>query len=149
LPPGRRSGRHLYFAYGSNLDLEQMRDRCPGAEPLGVARLGGQKLTFAGSSLGWGGGVATLVPARRRTVPGLVYELTDDDLARLDLYEGHPFVYERRSVRVDLEGRRVRAITYVRPATRRALPSTPYLTKIARAYLRLGFDIAHIRKAFQ
>ena len=32
---------HLYFAYGSNINLEQMAWRCPGAEVFGPAVLGG------------------------------------------------------------------------------------------------------------
>ena len=31
---------NLYFAYGSNLDLEQMAQRCPDAEIVGPVRLG-------------------------------------------------------------------------------------------------------------
>lgn len=31
----------LYFAYGSNINLEQMADRCPAAEVVGTAVLDG------------------------------------------------------------------------------------------------------------
>ena len=30
-------GKHLYVAYGSNLNLEQMASRAPTAQPLGAA----------------------------------------------------------------------------------------------------------------
>ena len=36
----------LYFAYGSNLDAEQMKARCPTARPLRTARLADHRLGF-------------------------------------------------------------------------------------------------------
>ncbi|RYE82539.1 MAG: gamma-glutamylcyclotransferase, partial [Hyphomicrobiales bacterium] len=29
----------LYFAYGANMDIAAMRERCPRSTPLGLARL--------------------------------------------------------------------------------------------------------------
>ena len=40
---------NLYFAYGSNLDLEQMAQRCPDAEIVGPVRLENYELRFRGS----------------------------------------------------------------------------------------------------
>ena len=37
---------NLYFAYGSNLDLEQMAQRCPDAEIVGPVRLENYELRF-------------------------------------------------------------------------------------------------------
>lgn len=42
---------NLYFAYGSNLDLEQMAQRCPDAEIVGPVRLENYELRFRGSAL--------------------------------------------------------------------------------------------------
>ena len=39
-------GKHLYVAYGSNLNLEQMAGRAPKAQPLGAGYLKGWKLVF-------------------------------------------------------------------------------------------------------
>ena len=38
----------LYIAYGSNLNLEQMKHRCPTAEVVGVAELRNWRLWFRG-----------------------------------------------------------------------------------------------------
>ena len=51
----------LYFAYGSNINLEQMAWRCPGAEVFGPAVLEGYELLFRGNSRR-GSGVATIAP---------------------------------------------------------------------------------------
>ena len=50
----------LYFAYGSNINLEQMADRCPAAEVVGTAVLDGYELLFRGKRSGYG--VATIEP---------------------------------------------------------------------------------------
>ena len=39
----------LYFAYGSNMNLNQMAFRCPEAEVVGVVRVDDYRLTFCGS----------------------------------------------------------------------------------------------------
>lgn len=60
---------NLYFAYGSNLDLEQMAQRCPDAEIVGPVRLENYELRFRGS------GFATVAPKKggrsRQTVNSL------------------------------------------------------------------------------
>jgi gamma-glutamylcyclotransferase (GGCT)/AIG2-like uncharacterized protein YtfP len=131
-----------YFAFGSNLDERQMRARCPGAALLGPATLPRHALVFAGYSGRWRGGVASVVRDPRRSVPGVLYRLGRDDLARLDRFEGHPVIYERvtRYV-IDHEGRRRRVQVYVlRRAVAPRLPSLEYARVMARAYDRLGLD---------
>jgi len=131
-----------YFAYGSNLDEEQMRARCPSAVVEGPAMLPNHTLVFGGFSHRWGGAVASIVRARGVAVPGLVYTLEGDDVARLDRIEGHPFAYERVARFVVVEGRRRRVQTYVQPegTFETWAPPAAYLAVIARAYRRLGFD---------
>ena len=50
----------LYFAYGSNINLEQMAVRCPAAQVVGPAVLDGYELLFRGNRRGTG--VATIEP---------------------------------------------------------------------------------------
>jgi len=139
---GRKVRRTLYFAYGSNLDLTQMRRRCPGARPVGPAVLDGYRIGFAGRSQLWGGGgVATLLKVHDDWVEGILYDLPLAELTILDRYEGHPVAYRRRLLRVEDEhGQRRRAQVYVKEAAIEAPPSPDYLGVIRRAYHRLGFD---------
>lgn len=51
---------NLYFAYGSNLDLAQMAQRCPDAEIVGPVRLENYELRFRGS------GFATVATEKRQ-----------------------------------------------------------------------------------
>lgn len=41
----------IYFAYGSNLNLEDMKVRCPTARLLGAGRAEGHELMFRGHLL--------------------------------------------------------------------------------------------------
>lgn len=77
----------LYFAFGSNLDREQMSQRCPGCRPRFRARLDDHQLAFSHLSRRWGGGAADVIPAAGRVVWGAVYELDPPHLEQLDRYE--------------------------------------------------------------
>lgn len=79
----------LYFAYGSNMDWDQMRDRCPSARFVGVAKLPGHKLGFSRRSKTRGCGVADAVADQGSNVWGVVYEVDDRDVGRLDAAEGY------------------------------------------------------------
>lgn len=58
----------LYIAYGSNLNLEQMKHRCPTAEVVGTAELKNWRLWFRGGNHS---AVATIERERGFTVPVL------------------------------------------------------------------------------
>lgn len=140
----------IYFAYGSNLDLEQMGRRCPGARALGTAILGGFRLGFAGRSSLWGGGVATLVRDIEAFVPGLLWTLAPSDLERLDRFEGHPYAYERTLLQVcDADGNDVRACVYIKEGASPNAPTDDYAGLIRRAYIHRGFDEALLERALR
>ena len=85
------SNNILYFAYGSNLSLEQMRERI-GSKPkvISGAYLENHRLGFTlYSKLTWKGGVADIVPEAGSKVWGAVYELTEEQLVKIDHYEGY------------------------------------------------------------
>jgi gamma-glutamylcyclotransferase (GGCT)/AIG2-like uncharacterized protein YtfP len=133
----------LYFAYGSNLDDEQMRARCPSARVVGRATLPGHALTFGGFSHRWGGAVASVLRAKGAAVPGVLYALDPGDVRALDRFEGHPFAYERVvKLVLDEQGRRRRVTTYLQPSEgfEPWAPPQGYFDVLWRAYARLGFD---------
>jgi hypothetical protein len=81
-------GDVLYFAYGSNLDFDQMKSRCPSARFAGVAKLPGRRLAFTRWSESRKGAVADAVADPASEVWGAVYEITAEDLGKLDGHEG-------------------------------------------------------------
>ena len=85
------SKNKLYFAYGSNLSLQQMRERI-GSRPkvISEAYLENHRLGFTVySKLTWKGGVADIVPEAGSKVWGAIYELTEPQLEKIDHYEGY------------------------------------------------------------
>lgn len=78
------AGELHYFAYGSNMNKEQMLAR--GAKPrvVGAAKLPDHELAFFDYSAVWDGAEETVVPAPGHDVWGVVYELSPGDRERLD-----------------------------------------------------------------
>ena len=132
----------LYFAFGSNIDTAQMRQRCPSARVLAEALLPKHRLVFNGFSRSWGGAVASVMRDPDADVPGLLYDLAAADIARLDGFEGHPWVYARCARLVRLaDGTQKRAQVYIHTQPERVgKPSWRYTMTIWRAYKVRGFD---------
>lgn len=78
----------LYFAYGSNMDPEQIKARCPDAELVGIGVLPDHALCFPRRSTKRNCGVSSVAPAAGREAWGVVLRLTPKDLASLDASEG-------------------------------------------------------------
>ena len=78
----------LYFAYGSNLDFVQMRERCPSAQFVTTATLPAHRLAFTRKSIGRNCGVADAVVDEKEVVWGVVFAIAETDLGRLDNSEG-------------------------------------------------------------
>ncbi len=96
----------LYFAYGSNLNAGQMKQRCPDSEEISAAVLDGWQLK---ERL-----FADIEPAPGECVNGALYEISRKDLANLDYYEGYPEFYTRKRVQVtDCAGVYREALVYV------------------------------------
>ncbi|MFS8840446.1 gamma-glutamylcyclotransferase family protein [Synechococcus sp. W55.2] len=105
---------HWYFAYGSNLDAQQMGHRAVDFKEARRARLQGYRLTFnkRGND---GTGKANIVRDPSGVVWGVAYLCSSDRLERMDRYEGIPGGHYRRQqvqLRSD-EGEVIEAMTYV------------------------------------
>ncbi|MEX0652931.1 MAG: gamma-glutamylcyclotransferase family protein [Phycisphaeraceae bacterium] len=137
-----------YFAYGSNLDPVQMRGRCPGSAPLGRAVLRGHRLVFPRPCASWGGGVAGIEVDGGAVVEGVVYHVTDADLASLDRYEGvADGEYERRRVIVHQpDGKSFEVWTYYANADPAGPtpPSRRYLEAILRGARHYGLPAGYV-----
>jgi gamma-glutamylcyclotransferase len=70
------------------MDPEQMRERCPSTCFVCVARLPDHRLAFTRKSTRRNCGVADAVEAEGNEVWGVVYEIDDHDLPKLDRLEG-------------------------------------------------------------
>jgi len=129
----------VYAAYGSNMDAEQMHERCPHSPTRGMGWLEGWRLTFGGEELGWDGALATLVEEPGCSVFVMLYDITDRDAETLDTYEGADTgLYAKIRVRVHTVDGNVLAWVYVLTAYEGGLPSARYLGLMADAAEKAG-----------
>ena len=91
--------KKYYLAYGSNLNIAQMKHRCPDAKPVGTAVIRDYELLFKGSKTG---AYLTIEPQKGAYVPVGVWEVTADDESKLDLYEGYPTFYYKKEIRLPM-----------------------------------------------
>ena len=76
----------VYVAYGSNLNMEQMRDRCPTAEFIGTGAIENYELQFKGSLHN---AHATIAPKEGSSALVGVWRIQKRDESHLDMYEGY------------------------------------------------------------
>ncbi|WP_268885397.1 gamma-glutamylcyclotransferase family protein [Agrobacterium vitis] len=142
----------LYFAYGSNMDATQMKARCPDARVVGLASLNGHVLCFPRRSKTRGCGVSSILAKDGCETWGVIYELSDADLVALDRNEGYRQdrdpsnnAYNRITVSVKLDGKRIDAETYV--ASRQEgvhPPNAGYLAHIRDGAAHHGLPAAYL-----
>ena len=77
----------FYFAYGSNTDPDRFRARVGEWRSRRKARLDGHRLRFAASVQSEGGGGAVIDGADTGHVDGVLYEITEAQMARMDREE--------------------------------------------------------------
>lgn len=135
-----------YAAYGSNMHLEQMKFRCPGARVTGKGTIP-YRLTFHGSRRG----VADIMPDRRCKTPVVIWEIDEAHEQALDIYEGFPHLYTKETVQVTTdEGEIIEAMAYVMtpPNKIQALPNESYYNTIKKGYIDNGIDVDILKRAY-
>lgn len=126
----------LYFAYGSNMDPEQMVERLPRACCRGRGRL--LEHRFACNKIGRDGSAkANVTPSAGASVWGVVWELVPGDLRTLDEYESG---YRREIAAVELDdGDLLACQVYLSDRISDSLlPSAAYRERMIRGALRHG-----------
>jgi len=130
----------LYFAYGSNLNMVQMKKRCPDSIPISKVKLKGYKLVF--------NRVADIIESAGDIVEGAVYEVSVRDLKNLDIYEGYPRLYERINIEtIDAAGNVFKAFVYVMVNKGIGESSEIYYNTIAQGFEDWGISKETLRKA--
>ena len=130
-----------YFSYGSNMASAGMRERCASPAVLGVATVPDHQFRIAER------GYATMVPEPGSAVYGLLWSLTEEDLAALDEYEGVPAGdYVRRTIPVSFQGRELEAQVYLAADPTPGKPRPGYLETILQAAGDLGLPPDYIAR---
>lgn len=139
-----------YVAYGSNLNVQQMKFRCPTAKIVGTSEIHGYQLLFKGSKTG---SYLTVEKAKNGIVPVAVWAVTNEDERSLDRYEGFPnFFYKKElELPVKLANGKIKTLmtfVYVMHEERSiGIPSAAYLHACSEGYRSFGFDLGILIEA--
>lgn len=138
-----------YIAYGSNLNIEQMKFRCPDAEPVGTGVIPNYRLTFKALSTN---AFATIEPCEGESVPVAVWSISRRDELVLDRYEGVPTHYTREVIDVLMDGDEetlVEGLVYImNPRAVPLLPSQGYFDAVLSGYRSFGLDTQKLYDAW-
>lgn len=145
--------KRYYIAYGSNLNIRQMKMRCPSARIIGTSEIPNYELLFKGSKTG---SYLTIEPKEGSTVPVAAWEVTDLDEAALDRYEGFPTFYYKAEMVLPIKGiktgkvRERPAFVYIMHEDRPlGMPSGYYVATCLEGYDNFGFDERFIYDAIE
>jgi gamma-glutamylcyclotransferase len=130
----------LYFAYGMNTNKEEMAYRCPDARALGKALLPGYRLEFKS--------FATIVPNPKESVEGILWTITESDESALDMLEGYPEFYDKKTVSVEHNNQSYIAMTYIMgPREQGHAPSDGYYSMVSEGYQSFGLSQQQLLEA--
>jgi gamma-glutamylcyclotransferase len=129
----------LYFAYGMNTNRDEMAYRCPSAVALGRAVLPGYRFEFKS--------FATIVPSPKDSVEGVLWTITEADESALDMLEGYPEFYDKRSVNIKQDVDHI-AMTYIMGPREQSYPPTDgYYSMVSKGYQQFGLSQQQLLEA--
>lgn len=124
----------FYWAYGSNLNVEAMARRCPGAKKLGPLSLDDGTLVFRG--------VADAVYEQGSIIHGGLWKISRRHEATLDQYEGAPRLYAKRYLKLLVNKQEVQCLYYQMTMSVGVMPpGDMYLDCIAQGYRDFGLPL--------
>lgn len=139
--------KRYYIAYGSNLNLEQMKRRCPTAEVVGASELKEYKLVFKGALTN---AYATIEECTDGAVPVLIWSLKPQDEKALDRYEGYPRFYFKEMHTIVVNNEPVEAMVYImNKECKEGIPSGNYYNTIMKGYKDNGLSTEYLEQALK
>ena len=131
----------LYFAYGSNLNLFQMKRRCKDSIFLKKYELKGYRLNFRSKYR-----AADIEKSKNSLVPGALFEISKSDEKKLDVYEDYPILYKK----IYFTYYNKTVMTYIMVnKTEFRYPTERYLNVVKRGYKDCKLDTKYLKVALQ
>ena len=131
----------LYFAYGSNLNLFQMKRRCKDSIFLKKYNLKGYRLNFRSKYR-----AADIEKSKNSLVPGALFEISKSDEKKLDVYEDYPILYKK----LYFTYYNKTVMTYIMVnKTEFRYPTERYLNVVKRGYKDCKLDTKYLKVALQ
>ncbi len=132
---------NYYIAYGSNMNLSQMKKRCPNSIVIGVGELEDWELKF--------NSCATIKPNKKKSTPVLIWQIHTQDWQKLDEYEDYPSYYRKEILDVTVENKKHPALVYIMNCEDNAYspPSRSYYEDIVEGYMQNGIKTTQLSQA--
>ncbi len=140
-----------YIAYGSNLNIRQMKLRCPDAKMVGTSTIDGYQLLFKGSKTG---AYLTIEKKPGASVPVGIWKVSEKDERALDIYEGFPSFYYKKWLRLAVKalgGKQTKELVcfvYIMHEERKvSIPTRYYVNTCLEGYRDFNFDPDYLQEA--
>ena len=131
----------LYFAYGSNLNLFQMKRRCKDSVFIKKYELKGYRLNFRSKYR-----AADIEKSKNSLVPGALFVISKSDEKKLDVYEDYPVLYKK----LYFTYYNKTVMTYIMVnKTEFRYPTERYLNVVRRGYKDCKLDTKYLKVALQ
>lgn len=131
----------LYLAYGMNTNIDQMASRCPNSISIGRVDIPDHRLVFRGC--------ADIEESAGNTLQTVMWDITADCEAALDILEGYPTFYTKKYIDVQIGRKTYKAMIYYMVGDRYNYysPSISYQEMLEDGYIDHGLDLEQIYNA--
>ena len=130
-----------YFAYGSNLWLDQMQSRCPDSHVIEQAKLAGYRWIITDR------GYASILQSPLDHVLGTIFNISEKDELNLDRFEsvaaGH---YGKFYLDIEVKNQPHSCLVYIDRSKIKGQPKTEYITRINNGLADAKFSDQYVRQ---
>ena len=127
------------IAYGRNLDLKRMKEKCPHCVLVGKTYLKNWQIAFRK--------YITLEKCHGKEVPVGIWQFDYIGEKELDVIENFPIMYRKEYVDVEFDGKRLKCLVYLINDSHPKFPDEPYLQRVLIGYNDFGFNKKYINEA--
>lgn len=129
-----------YLAYGMNTNIDSMKIRCPRATSLGSVILPNHTLRFKGC--------CDIDYTPGQDMECALWLISDECEFSLDLLEGYPYFYDKKTVTVNANSEKIQAMVYfMTPGHKLGIPSQYYLDMVVDGYHDHNMNVSQIESA--
>lgn len=131
-----------YFAYGSNLNLVEMKNRCKDSIYLASTFLYDYELIF--------NKFLTIIPSKNSKVPIGIFKISENDELNLDIYEEYPSLYKKEIIKLNFNKEIIEGLIYImNDFNKLEKPSKSYFNRCLDGYKNLNFDKIYLLDALK
>lgn len=131
--------KKLCLAYGRNLDLLRMKEKCPHCALIGQGILKGWRIAFRK--------YITLEKFEGGEVPVGIWQIDEEGERELDIIEDFPTMYRKEYVDIEINGKTKKALLYLINDLKPKFPDKLYFERLLIGYNDFKFDRKYLDEA--